>query len=99
MADIDKLIKVFKGLDYCSNSSKKCGSDCPYFANAVCCIDEMQRDALELLKKQLKTKVVFMRNSDGSFQTECGNCGTYLDKAYSRCPKCQKELDWNSNQT
>ena len=55
-------------------------------------------DALELLKEQLKTKVVFMRNDGGYFQTECGNCGTYLDKAYSRCPKCQKELDWNSNQ-
>ena len=51
MADIDKLIKVFKGLDYCSNSSEKCGSDCPYFANAVCCIDEMQRDALEMMKE------------------------------------------------
>ena len=55
--------------------------------------------AWELLKKQLKTKVVFMRNGDGYFQTECGNCGTYLDKAYSRCPKCQRELDWNSNQS
>lgn len=56
-------------------------------------------DAIELLKEQAKTKVVFGRTKDGEFVTECGNCGTYLDKAYSNCPKCKKELDWNSNQT
>ena len=53
----------------------------------------------KLLKEQAKTKVVFGRTTDGEFVTECGNCGTYLDKAYSNCPKCKKELDWNSNQT
>lgn len=57
------------------------------------------RDLLvELLKEQEKAKVVFGRCKDGSFATECGNCGMYLDKAYSICPKCNKELDWNSNQ-
>ena len=54
---------------------------------------------LELLKEKAKTKVVFGRTKDGEFVTECGNCGTHLDKAYSNCPKCKKELDWNSNQT
>ena len=51
------------------------------------------------MKDQTKTKVVFGRTKDGEFVTECGNCGTHLDKAYSNCPKCKKELDWNSNQT
>ena len=51
---------------------------------------------LELLKEQAKTKVVFGRTKDGEFVTECGNCGTHLSKAYSNCPKCKKELDWNS---
>lgn len=55
-------------------------------------------DAINLLKEQEKAKVVFGRCKDGSFATECGNCGMYLDKAYSICPKCNKELDWNSNQ-
>lgn len=50
------------------------------------------------LKEHEKAKVVFGRTKDGEFVTECGNCGTYLDKAYSNCPKCKKELDWNSNQ-
>ena len=54
---------------------------------------------IELLKQQTKTKVVFGRTKEGEFVTECGNCGTHLDKAYSNCPKCNKELDWNSNQT
>ena len=52
-----------------------------------------------MLEEQAKTKVVFGRTKDGEFVTECGNCGTHLDKAYSNCPKCKKELDWNSNQT
>ena len=52
----------------------------------------------KLLKEQEKAKVVFGRCKDGSFATECGHCGMYLDKAYSICPKCNKELDWNSNQ-
>ena len=95
MADIEKVIK---GLDICSHPplGRWC-KGCPYFENASCNIDLMT-DALELLKERVKTKVVFGRNKDGSFETECGNCGTYLDKAYSRCPKCNRELDWNSNQ-
>ena len=94
MADIDKVIKA---LENC----KEGGScdNCEFNIQSSKCIFLLHSDALELLKEQLKTKVVFMRNSDGFFQTECGNCGTYLDKAYSRCPKCQKELDWNSNQS
>ena len=51
-------------------------------------------DALVLLKAEKKTKVVF-KQYDGSIESECGNCGLYLDKTYSRCPKCNKELDWN----
>lgn len=42
---------------------------------------------------------VVFKQYDGSIETECGNCGQHLDKAYSRCPRCQNELDWNENQT
>ena len=55
---------------------------------------DVLRDALALLREQEKTKVVF-RQYDGSVESECGNCGLYLDKTYSVCPKCGKELDWN----
>ena len=85
MPDIEKVIKALEHFKY--NYQQYC--DCS-------AID----DALELLKQQIKkTKVVFGRTKDGEFVTECGNCGTYLGKAYSNCPKCNKELDWNSNQT
>lgn len=52
-------------------------------------------DALELLKERVKTPVFFKKNEDGYFDPECGHCGQYLDKTYSVCPKCQKELNWN----
>lgn len=100
MADREKVIR---GLEMCL-ADEYCDG-CPYEED---CFDPdidnpwgsgVMRDALALLKERVKTKVVFGRNKDGSFETECGNCGTYLDKAYSRCPKCNRELDWNSNQT
>ena len=59
-----------------------------------CCYNRLLHDAEELLEKMAKTKVVFSQN-DGSVETVCGNCGYGLDKTYSRCPKCGKELDWN----
>ena len=78
--------KVIERLEYCAETRDGYVRDCI-------------NDALALLKEQAKTKVVFGRTKDGEFVTECGNCGTHLDKAYSNCPKCKKELDWNSNQT
>lgn len=63
-------------------------------ADYVDCIPtDLLQYAVALLKAE-KTKVVF-KQYDGSFESECGNCGLLLDKAYSRCPKCNKELDWN----
>ena len=78
--------KVIERLEYCAETRDGYVRDCI-------------NDAIALLKEQAKTKVVFGRTKDGEFVTECGNCGTHLDKAYSNCPKCKKELDWNSNQT
>lgn len=59
-----------------------------------CIPTDLLQYAVALLKAEKKTKVVF-KQYDGSIESECGNCGLYLDKAYSRCPKCNKELDWN----
>lgn len=58
-------------------------------------IERAIEDALELLKAQQKTPVVF-KQFDGSIESECGNCGLCLDKTYSVCPKCGKELNWNA---
>ena len=51
MIDIEK---VKKGLECCSNTGEgRCeSSECPYWIDSICCIDEMQSDALALLKEQ-----------------------------------------------
>ena len=95
--------KVIKAIECCVVNHTRCFDDndklCPYFSTKVyMCEIELLKDALALLKEQEKAKVVFGRCKDGSFVTECGHCGMYLGKAYSICPKCNKELDWNSNQ-
>ena len=92
--------KVVKAVDICLGHGK-C-NDCPYCLSGkgyttMNCRDYMLRDVIALLKEQEKTPVVFSQD-DGSVTTACGNCGWDLDKAYSRCPKCQKELDWNALQ-
>lgn len=55
-------------------------------------------EVIYLLEEHVKTEVVF-KEYNGSFESECGNCGQHLDKAYSNCPKCHKALDWNKNQS
>ena len=96
MADIEKVINCLTDIEQIMICRQE-----------ICPREELQywielqegvTDALAMLQEQEKAKVVFGRCKDGSFATECGNCGMYLDKAYSICPKCNKELDWNSNQ-
>ncbi len=48
-------------------------------------------DILELLDDRIGTKVIF----NGFEPPTCGNCGFFLDKTYSYCPKCKKHLNWN----
>ena len=93
MTDLEKVIK---GLECCYG--KVC-EDCPYVNDCWAKDDDndlfpLASDALELLKAQEKTKVIFSQD-DGSIETVCGKCGYGLDKTYSVCPKCGKELDWN----
>lgn len=64
---------------------------CHYKRDGRCNFTSLMADALALLKAQEKVKVVYTM-----MDTECGNCGCYLDKTYSVCPQCGKELDWNA---
>ena len=104
---MNKHDKIVKGLECCIKQAENdiyCVQlDCPYYEPVrdgarLMCWTKLNRDALAFIKEKVKTKVVF-KQYDGSIETECGNCGLYLDKAYSRCPKCQKELDWNDGQS
>ena len=93
MANVEDVIKAW---DCCNPYNRKC-KECPYEKD--CYHDGISRhmvaDAITLLKERVKTPVFFKQNEDGYFDPECGHCGQYLDKTYSVCPKCQKELNWN----
>ena len=69
--------------------------DCPYGKCKTGCVVTLVENAVALLKAQTKTPVVF-NQVDGSIESVCGNCGCDLDKAYSTCPQCKKELDWDA---
>lgn len=69
--------------------------DCPYGKCKTGCVVTLVEDAVALLKVQVKAPVVF-NIVDGSIESVCGDCGCYLDKTYSTCPQCKKELDWNA---
>lgn len=51
MADREKVIK---GLECCAY--KKNCNECPYFKGNATCMDDKDKDALELLKEQEPTK-------------------------------------------
>ena len=80
--EMSKLEKVIKGLECCSNTGKgRCeSSDCPYWIDSICCIDEMQSDALELLKElsstigivQTATSLTFTATGDAKKGEERG---------------------------
>lgn len=85
MPDRDELIASFEGRIWGGEMHKGGYIHVP---------QEEAEAILELLKTQQKTPVVF-KQYDGSIESECGNCGLYLDKTYSVCPKCGKVLNWN----
>ena len=104
MADRETVIRALELCRYDPDPGQENKWDhsclkCPYCKDStgtgINCA-QMYTDAIALLLRgQEKTKVVF-RQYDGSVESECGNCGLYLDKTYSVCPKCGKELDWNA---
>lgn len=94
MADVVGVIDGLKKLeDYYQKLYSK-ESDRELYCKYRDIIDILD-DAVELLQGLIKVKVVFAADDHGNFETDCGNCGCYLDKAYSQCPQCGKELDWD----
>jgi len=94
MIDIEK---VKKGLECCSNTGKgRCEkSECPYWTDSICCIDEMQSDALELLKEQEAVEPIPYHRSDGTiFKYECRKCRTKIFKMDLFCRHCGRSVKW-----
>lgn len=107
MADREKVIK---GLECCFDYYEAQCEKCPYQATEEekkivdwdCHHDDLQRDALELLKEQEPVKAV----ADGEDSYMCNNCGTVIGWAewepggieevkYKFCPHCGRAVKWD----
>ena len=94
--------KVIKGLECCTAFDGKgfplC-EECPYEDEGTCQeLDQLHRDALELLKEQepIAPKLIKMYPHD---IYECGNCGhrSVGSKDYKAkyCPECGQAVKWD----
>ena len=105
-----ELENVIKGLECCLNTGnyEECTENCPYFTKKHgmwVCAENMQRDALSLLKAQEPVKPYI--DYDGQDVWRCGSCGatlfhlshTQADENEQNCVKfcryCGKAVKWD----
>ena len=92
--------KVIKGLE--QHISYKCETDdipkgiCPYW-ECEYCINEVMRNALELLKEQepIEAKTMGESKSHGSWWFACGACGHAIDPEDNFCRECGRKVKWD----
>lgn len=106
---VDKLEKVIKGFEHCSDRSK-CNDDCPYSeiirnANEGMdeCTTQLARDALELLKEKQPKHGHWIEQEgfDSDVYYDCSVCGeswvtvegTPEDNGMIYCPHCGAKMD------
>lgn len=102
MPDREKVIKALECCAYKQNCIK-----CPYFKGNATCMDDKDKDALELLKEQEPKKIIRKQgkreNSDGSIdffgEWYCPHCGKLLNRGFDLpwiefCYKCGKPILW-----
>ena len=95
--------KVLKGLMCCTNGENnvpRC-EECPYADEQGTCekLDELHRDALELLKAQ-EPMPCGEKIKAGDIMLdfyECGYCKNAIRKPWKYCPFCGKAVHWNGN--
>jgi rubrerythrin len=95
MADREKVIK---GLKCCSEIKEKC-DDCPY-SGVLRCMMVLKRDALELLKAQDETRLIYhysRPNVYADLWLHCEKCGEKVDNKWrpKYCPGCGRAVKWN----
>ena len=92
MANIEKVIKGLKAhADGCGYRSHHCDAmECPYrYGDESCDIEEMCRDALELLKEQ---EAVMPISEHHLFL--CPVCKNTLFREQKFCHECGKHIEW-----
>lgn len=95
MADREKVIKGLKAhADGCGYRSHHCDAmECPYrYGDESCDIEEMCRDAIELLKEQEAVKPI--RQIEQTEWTVCGNCRKHIISKWTFCPYCGQAVKW-----
>ena len=93
MPDREKVIKGLQAhADGCGYRSHHCDAmDCPYrYGDESCDIEEMCRDALELLKEQEAIKP--FSDDDGAYW--CGSCHEDMVWHQKFCSNCGKPVLW-----
>ena len=92
--EVPDIEKVIKGLE-CCYETQNC-KECPYFKFNASCQDDMDKDALELLKERQKAghwTVLEDCSNSGIYCSEC-NCKIFdythkpMKKLSQYCPHC-----------
>ena len=102
--DREKVSEVIKGLECCSVNFTDCVcgeeiDECPYCGTKKC-IDNLMRDALELLKAQepVKPYAEYCEHT-GTKWLVCGACHEPMNKTSEEtwsnyCPNCGRAVKW-----
>ena len=91
MADLDKVLKGFEAhADGCGYRSHHCDvMDCPYrYGDESCDIEEMCRDALELLKSQ-QAEIERLEQENGTLKLAVQSMPNWLNEKRPEVVRCK----------
>ena len=88
MIDMEKVIK---GLEQCIKVPYVCDADCPYY-NTSLCREQLQQDALALLKEQEAVSSEALKAHYGKMY-KCKGCGLeWYQQTQRYCQHCGKAV-------
>lgn len=96
MVDREKVIKALECCAYKQNCI-----ECPYYKGNSTCMDDKDKDALDLLKEQEAVVPIKMQRMDSNFSFFvpyflCGNCRYELvGEDVMFCSHCGREVKWD----
>lgn len=99
MVEMEKVIKGLQAhADGCGYRSHHCDAiECPYrYGDESCDIEEMCRDALELLKEQEAVKPTLIREGRNKHYNDyvCPRCDNEVVYEQNYCSECGAQFLW-----